>query len=122
MAHGHQSNPTIPHDIEFNAKDCFADQVLTIKLYRAFDIITTCGVIRPTIHLGFFNGLMALAEELIVEESVDLYKVLTSFTIDLFGVPKYYRGKIRIRDNDYDLIIYESHFVPDTDQTYLLKK
>ena len=98
------------------------DDVANLEMHISLDMVESRKIFLPTVHFGFYDGLIALAEGFIVEEEIEWYRALTGLTIDLFGVPKYYRGKIRLRGKDYDLIIYETYFVPHTNQSYLLKK
>lgn len=122
MANGHQENSNSTTDIVIDANICIAAQSLSIKLHKSLDVVASRKILQPTVHLGFYDGLVALAEGLIVDEKVDFYRVVTSLTVDLFGVPKFYRGKIHLRGSDFNLFIYETYFVPHTKLSYMLKK
>lgn len=75
----------------------------------------------PTIYLGFNNGVLAIAEGLVIDESGGLYRMMADLFVDLFGAPKVYRGKILIDRHIYKVVIYETPKVPTTDSELIVE-
>ena len=113
--HGFQKSRESTGTVYFEVARCKAEKELEKLLRSALQYNPAPWLHEPTIHIGFTNGILAIAEGLVVDEGPNLYRFLADFFVDLFGVPKYYRGKISVDGKTYDLIIYESEFVPGTD-------
>jgi len=120
MAHLKQVDESGATGSVVNADECKRDQRLSIMLHRTLDTVLKRSK-HPTVHLGCVQGLHAIAEELVVDDTPSLYRILVNFFVDLFSTPKIYRGHICLRSDLYDLVIYESDKVPGTELEFVIK-
>ncbi len=103
--------------VQMDLADCRRKKELENNLRSLLRGVSTDRVIM----LGFSDGMLALAEMLIIDASATPRRVCLDIIVRLFGFPKIYCGEIQIDDMRYKIEIYDSHYLPGTKSTTILK-
>lgn len=120
LAHGVQKTHDGTYEVEFDAAEAKNVLEVTKSLRSLLGNNPTPWLANPTIRLGFYQGLLALAEGLILDESAKPHQILRNLCVEILGTPKVYRGKIMIGGQEYNVVVYETNKIPDTDAELLV--